>query len=396
MPLLNIKASYLLSAMALMPLLGTSFLITPPSNRNASIQHHLVGNPATSLAFQRSIPTSHICLSESKSEDDVTSKESTADVEPTSESDDDNLTDEELKLLITVAQSEESSQSDFLLSNLAQMPPRVTLLLRKASKGEYTNEDLTVEQHDAIKNVGKALVTIMDDNLESARDLLKSFLQCGEIRKLDGAIGRAVKANQLDMAFFTVLNMNLRDAALERQEEGKSMGLGSEGEGGFSHSGDDADRYQILNHIYTRCQEEVEKIVTPGAGLLNKLLRTDQSSIRANQLRHYLCPQAPKTISTPDGKSVELAGSQALVQPKELIGAFENAIRQIRSVEKTGGTTREMAAEMVESCRQVAIEARLAIGEGYGTGSEELKDFEMGLQPVFRPANAESEYITGA
>lgn len=275
------------------------------------------------------------------------------------------------------------------------MPPRVILGLRNASEGKYANDDLTTEQQNAVVSVGKALVNILDDNLESARDLLKSFLQAGEIRKLDGAIGRAVKANQLDMAFFTVLNMNLRDAALEREADGKSTGLGSEGEGGFSHSGDDADRYQILNHIYTRCQEEVEKIVSPGAGLLNKLLRTDQPSIRANQLRHYLCPQAPKTISTPDGKSVELAGSNALVKPKELIGALENAIRQIRSVEKTGGATREMAAECVESCRQVAIEARLAIGEGYGTSSEELKEFEMGLQPVFRPDSAESEFIKG-
>ena len=41
--------------------------------------------------------------------------------------------------------------------------------------------------------------------------------------------------------------------------------------------------------------------------------------------------------------------------------ALENAVWQIRSVEKTGGATREMAAECVESCRQVAIEARLTI-----------------------------------
>ena len=75
--------------------------------------------------------------------------------------------------------------------------------------------------------------------------------------------------------------------------------------------------------------------------------------------------------------------------------ALENAVWQIRSVEKTGGATREMAAECVESCRQVAIEARLAIGEGYRTSSEELKEFEMGLQPVFRPDSAESEFIKG-
>ena len=349
--------------------------------------------PLPQNSIQIAAPTtSSIRLSESTSLEDVDKEEAESPIESTEP---ESLTEEELKLILAVAESEESSRNDFLLSNLANMPPRVVVILRNASEGTWKDDSLTDEQNEAVASVGQALVDIMDDNLQSGRDLLASFLECGEIRKLDGAIGRAVKANKLDMAFFTVLNMNIRDAALEREAKGKSTGLGSGVDGEFSHSGDDADRYQILHHIYTRCQEEVEKTVSPGAGLLNKLLRTDQPSIRANQLRHYLCPQAPKTISTPDGKSVELAGSNALVQPKELIEGLQNAVRQIRTVEKSGGTSREMAAEMVESCRQVAIEARLAIGEGYGADSEELREFEMGLQPVFRPSSAASEYITG-
>jgi len=65
-------------------------------------------------------------------------------------------------------------------------------------------------------------------------------------------------------------------------------------------------------------------------------------------------------------------------------------------VEKSGGADRAAAVGLVESCRQVAIEARLAIGEGYGVDSEVLKDFELALQPVFRPDSTESEYIQGA
>jgi hypothetical protein len=160
-------------------------------------------------------------------------------------------------------------------------------------------------------------------------------------------------------------------------------------------SGDNPGRLQILQHIYTRCQEEVEKTVSPGAGLLNKILRTDQASIRANQLRHYLNPQEPKTIKSPDGQEVQLGGSDALVPPKELLSALKNAVKQIRTVEKTGGADKAAAAGLVESCRQVAIEARLAIGEGYGIDSDELKEFEKGLQPVFRPASPDSEYIQG-
>eukprot|EP00979_Chaetoceros_neogracilis_P019225 scaffold12010_cov267-Chaetoceros_neogracile.AAC.1 len=105
--------------------------------------------------------------------------------------------------------------------------------------------------------VGNALVDIMDEQLVAGKDLLKAFLECGEIRKLDGSIGKANKENKLDMGFFTVLSMNIRDATLEAQESGKTTLASPEGQMG---SGDNPGRLQILQHIYTRCQEEVEKM----------------------------------------------------------------------------------------------------------------------------------------
>lgn len=311
------------------------------------------------------------------------------------EEDDDELpplTPEELTLISTIAQTDESSLDSFLMTNLSNMPSHVVLTLRNASEGILPSYSLTEEQGNHLQTVGKALVTMMDTNLEGGRDLLKEFLSCGEIRKLDAAIGKAMKESKIDMAFFTVLNMNIRDAAMEQIEAGSTPSKTAEGD--FS-TGDSANRYQILQHIYTRCQEEVEKAVSPGAGLLNKLLRTDQDSIRANQLRHYLCPQKPKTISSPDGTSVDLPGSKALVRPDELIEALQNAVRQIRTVEKSGTVDKAAAAGLVETCRQIAIEARLAVGEGYGVESEELREFEKSLQPVFRPDSSESEYIKG-
>jgi hypothetical protein len=277
---------------------------------------------------------------------------------------------------------------------LSNMPSHVILTPRDAADDKLPTyaSKLSDNQCAHLKTVGKALVEIMDNNLKAGRDLLQDLLKCGEIRKLDAAIANAMKQDKIGMSFFTVLNMNIRDAAMEQVDEGSTLSKTEEGE--FS-TGDNANRYQILQHIYTRCQEEVEKTVSPGAGLLNKLLRTDQDTIRANQLRHYLCPQAPKTISSPDGKSVELPGSDALVKPSELIDALQNAVKQIRTVEKTGTVDVSAAAALVESCRQVAIEARLAVGEGYGIESEELKEFELSLQPVFRPDNADSEYIKG-
>lgn len=304
------------------------------------------------------------------------------------------LSDEEIQVISTIAQTDKEARQNLLMSKLPQMPPNTILTLRNAADEQFhpSQKNLTEEERQHMQLVGSALVDIMDTQLQQGKDLLKTFLQCGEIRKLDGAIGKALKENKLDMAFFTVLSMNLKDAALEAKANGESLESQKEGEFG---SGDNPGRLQILQHIYTRCQEEVEKAVAPGVGLLNKLLRTEQASIRANQLRYYLCPQAPKTITSPDGKEVQLPGTNAIVKPSEFIEALQNAVRQIRTVEKSGGTSREAAAGLVESCRQVAIESRLAIGEGYGVDSDELKEFELALQPVFRPESADSEYIKG-
>lgn len=302
------------------------------------------------------------------------------------------LSEEELQVISQIAQQEPTSLSSFLMSRLPQMPPNTILTLRNASQGEFPSNITDGKQRSDLETVGKALVNIMDTQLGAGRDLLQKFLKCGEIRKLDGAIGNALRDGKLDMAFFTVLNLNIRDATIEAMENGESTNSSTDGQMG---SGENPNRLQILQHIYTRCQEEVEKTVSPGVGLLNKLLRTEQASIRSNQLKHYLCPQEPKIIKSPDGKEVQLEGSKALVPPTEFVEALQNAVKQIRTVEKTGAADKVAAAGLVESCRQVAIEARLAIGEGYGVDSEELREFELALQPVFRPESPDSEYIQG-
>jgi hypothetical protein len=40
---------------------------------------------------------------------------------------------------------------------------------------------------------------------------------------------------------------------------------------------------------------------------------------------------------------------------------------------------------MVESIRQTAKEARAILEESYGPDSAQIREFEMGLMPVFRP-----------
>ena len=235
--------------------------------------------------------------------------------------------------------------------------------------------------HETVRAVATALNAVMDAQLEDARDLLKDLLEAGEIRKMDALIGKAARGGQLDAAFFTVLQMNLQAATQEALVE--------------QTEAEDASRVQILQHVYTRCQEEVEKNIPPGIALLNKLLRTEVDSIRANQLQHYLCPQ-PNVIKSPDGQEIELKGGErVLVEPALLVDAIGKAVKQIRTVEQAGGTDRAQAAGMVESCRQVAKEARMVLGENYGPESEVVLAFEEGLQPVFRPESPESPYIRG-
>jgi hypothetical protein len=290
------------------------------------------------------------------------------------------LSDEEWTMIVGLyakaSTGDVSSLQQVLLEALPTMNPQLIMKLRGAVEDSR-------EEFQAVSN---ALSSVLDARLEEARDTLTELLNSGEIRKLDAIIGKAAKDGKLDVAFFQVLNMNLQDASADDKESVPEVGSSEE---------KTANRFQILQHIYTRCQEEVEKTIPPGVALLNKVLRTEAPSIRSNQLQHYLCPQS-NVIETPDGKELELNGKGKILVPHaDLIDAIGNAIQQIRTLEKAGGANKEMAANMVESCRVVAKEARMVVAEHFGRDSEELKSFEGGLQPVFRPESPESPFVKG-
>jgi hypothetical protein len=264
---------------------------------------------------------------------------------------------------------------EMVIQALPSMSPKLMMKLKQVN--EEDDDEATIQ-------VASALQTVLDERLASGREVLATLLSAGEIRKLDAEIGKACRTGKLDMAFFTVLDMNLKDAALEEEQDVTSE--------------ESASRSSILKHVYTRCQEEVEKMVPAGAALLTKLLRTDQDGIRANQLSHYLLPQ-PDVITLPDGQQIPVKDGERnkiLVPPLELVDALASTVQQIRTVEKAGGIDRMGAANMVESCRTVAKEARVVIAQHYGIESENLLEFEQGLQPVFRPESPDSEFIQGA
>ncbi|KAL3757110.1 hypothetical protein ACHAWU_002949 [Discostella pseudostelligera] len=309
-----------------------------------------------------------------------------------------------------------SSLENAISDSLETMSPSLLVALQMAAKtGQWNEEgeDGNTGDDDALNfahqmvQVGTALQNVLDNRLVSGRALLTQLLNSGEIRKLDSLIGKAAKEGKLDMSFFSVLSMNMQDAAMEDSGSNNSnnnddeaidttsSSLEMEGDGGSSSSvapGGSANRGQILQHIYTRCQEELEKNVPPGMGLLNKLLRTEISSIRTNQLQYYLGPQAT-SITSPDGKTIELnngTGGKALVSHGEFIDALSQAVNQIRTLEKAGGTDRLSAMNLIENIRRVAMEARVVLVDCYGEGSEIVSEFQRDLQPVFRPTTTGS------
>ena len=268
--------------------------------------------------------------------------------------------------------------NEVLLEDLPSLPPALILKLRQPV--EHANE--------AISFVSTKMASFLDSQLQEAKLTLQELLDAGEIRKLDSLIGKAARSGKLNAAFFNVLSVNLQDATASVSL--KEDGTPEDGDGDGS-----ANRMNILQHVYTRCQEEVEKSIPPGLALLNKLIRQPQASIRKNLYEYYLTPQSNQ-ITTPDGKQLELKGeSPPLVSLDEFISAIAQTVRQIRTAERAGASDRVSSAAMVESCRQIAKEARIVIAERYGVESDEIASFQSGLQPVFRPSSADSPYITG-
>jgi hypothetical protein len=321
------------------------------------------------------------------------------------------LTDQDKLFITTIytgCEGNTEAMENSITANLENMPPRLVVALQMAAeKGEWKeggndNDDETSDDNSSneefekqMVEMGKALQNVLDVRLRGGRELLAELLNSGEIRKLDSLIGKSAKEGKLDMSFFSVLSMNMRDAKMN-DDSGDDVSLSptlAQGEGQEEVIGEEgrptvgANRLQILQHIYTRCQEELEKNVAPGMGLLNKVLRTEISSIRTNQLQHYLGPQQT-TITSPDGKTIDLGGTGApLVSHTDFVEALSNTVSQIRTLEAAGGTDRLSAVNLVENIRQVAMEARVVLVESFGEGSDVVNEFQKDLQPVFRPGS---------
>ena len=102
-----------------------------------------------------------------------------------------------------------------IAANLESMPPRLVVALQMAvEKGEWKDESESEEFETQMIAMGEALQNVLDVRLRGGRELLAELLNSGEIRKLDSLIGKSAKEGKLDMSFFSVLSMNMRDAKL--------------------------------------------------------------------------------------------------------------------------------------------------------------------------------------
>lgn len=157
------------------------------------------------------------------------------------------LTDDDTVMIeqIYAQVSEQKSLQQVLLETLSTLPPKLLMKLRQAAGHNVT----------AVQQVARGLNSLLADQLETATITLKSLLDAGEVRKLDSLIGKAAREGRLDAAFFNVIAINMKDAMQDTP---------------LSTDEGEASRSQVLQHIYTRCQEEVEKNLDPGMALLNK------------------------------------------------------------------------------------------------------------------------------
>jgi hypothetical protein len=308
-----------------------------------------------------------------------------------------------------------------IAKNIDTMSPSLLVALQMAGETrEWKEKDgaaaaatSVIEFESRMVCVGQALRNVLTKRLQSGKELLEQMLTSGEIRKLDALIGKSAREGLLDTSFFQVLNANMMDASSSTIMSTSNNKIDDDrySTSDISNSSSTIpDKLQILNHIQTRCHEELEKAVPPGTGLLNKLLRTTIPSIRDNQLRHYLGPRAT-SITSPDGKVIDLhlpksgsnnsgegAGAAPLVSHVEFGTAISDAILRIRSIDTAGGTDKLVAQKLIEEVRQIAIEARrvlVSVNEG-GEESTVVMEYSEMLGPVFRPTTTGAVTSTAA
>ncbi|CAJ1408498.1 unnamed protein product [Effrenium voratum] len=140
----------------------------------------------------------------------------------------------------------------------------------------------------------------------------------------------------------------------------------------------DGERVQVLMHISTVMQEELEKKASRVRAMLNKLLRIEDENIRNNILRDQLTPV--EVAGAPMGGGAPLMA--AMVPWERLAPAIATLVEEVdRQMVAVLGPDDDARYETMERIREVAKQARLIIGDVYGQGV--MDTFSADLTPAF-------------
>mmetsp|Transcript_9329 Transcript_9329/g.12923 ORF Transcript_9329/g.12923 Transcript_9329/m.12923 type:complete len:323 (-) Transcript_9329:1197-2165(-) len=230
----------------------------------------------------------------------------------------------------------------------------VTDLTRLQSEGEtFAQSALTAVREESEKRMLRA------------RDLLVTVLDAGELLEMDRRLTKLFRDGVIDTSFLVVLNMNAVAAAEASQK----------------NPNDEAalQRSRVMEHLYTRAQEEWETRFVPMAeGVLHRLARTEQPVIRRNILEHYL---APKThIDVPTKDPVPLDKPQPPLLPSaEFAQAIHLAVTRLRTLQNLDPAIIEAS---IESLRAIAKEARLVLIDS--VTPEEVQQFQNDLAKTWQ------------
>mmetsp|Transcript_26256 Transcript_26256/g.55758 ORF Transcript_26256/g.55758 Transcript_26256/m.55758 type:complete len:406 (+) Transcript_26256:73-1290(+) len=212
------------------------------------------------------------------------------------------------------------------------------------------------------KVVANAIQAALDKRMASAKDTLAELLEHNQ-----GDVGvdirKCLKTMENPLPLLMVLQLNIQQSISDGEE----------------------DKMRALSHIYTVINEELEKKVSRVRGLLNKLMRMDDESIRDRLLRHHLKPlEVAAPVDTDDLQPSLMA---ALVPPGRFAGAIAQMVGDIdRQMLAMVGNDDETRYEILDRVRTIAKEARAVIFDIYGEA--EMKSFSEELLPAFRPLMA--------
>merc|ERR1712072_1307383 len=79
------------------------------------------------------------------------------------------------------------------------------------------------------------------------------------------------------------------------------------------------------------------------------------------------------------------AKQKPLLSVQDFVSAVTKLVEEVRQFDEQDISDHTASVNVIESCRQISIEARVVVYQAFGEGSEEVKLIESALQNVFMP-----------